>query len=156
MSDNEAPGHELVLASTAGESALDVAAIITNIIPWVGGAVAAVLSGASYGRKLGRVREVLSGVAQDLRTLESRTSEAYVQTEDFEELLERILRQAADERNEGKRDMYRAFLADAIASPGGPFDEQIRFLRTLEELQPDHLRILKALNAPPEGGSGYV
>lgn len=156
MSDNQEHGRELVPASTAGETALDVAAVVTSIIPWVGGAVAAVLSGASYGRKLGRVREVLNGVAEDLRTFKSKASEDYVQTEDFEELLERTLRQAADERNESKRAMYRAFLVDAIASPGEPFDEQIRFLRTLEELQPDHLRVLKALDSPPEGGSGYM
>ena len=37
----------------------------------------------------------------------------------------------------------------AIQSPGQPYHEQLRFLRTLEELQPDHIRIIKALNHDP-------
>jgi hypothetical protein len=141
---NESAGEELVPASTRTENALDIAAVVTNMVPWIGGAVAAVLGGMSVNRKFGRVREVLEGVASDLKDFRSEVSEAYVKTDEFEELLERTLRQAADERSEEKRRVYKNFLVGAIESPGRPYEEQIRFLRLIEELQPDHIRVLKA------------
>jgi hypothetical protein len=51
-----------------------------------------VLGGISSHRKLTRVREVLQGFAEDLRSFKSDVSEEYVKTEDFEELLEETLR----------------------------------------------------------------
>ena len=146
MSDQNADGgHELVPSGTRTENALDIAAVVTNVVPWIGGAVAAVLSGMSFNRKLGRVREVLEGVAEDLKNFKSEASQAYVKTEEFEELLERTLRQAADERSAEKRRVYKNFLVGAVESPGQSYDEQIRLLRALEELQPDHIRVLRAL-----------
>lgn len=152
MSDED----ELIPASTRGETALEVASFVASAVPWIGGPVSNVLGGASMGRKLGRVRAVLEGLVEDLAEFKSEASVAYVATEDFEELLEQALRRAADERNEEVRNVYRAFLTDAIESPGEPYDEQIRFLRTLEAIQPDHLRLLKALSQPPDPDPGMM
>lgn len=153
MSEEQLP---LVSASTSGETAMDIAAVITSIIPWIGGPVSQVLSGASFGRKLGRIREVLEGVAHDLEAQTSQASKEYVKTEDFEELLEKTLRQAAEERTEEKRKVYRRFLTEAIASPGEPYDEQVRFLRILEGIQVEHIRLLRALSQPPDQNPGMM
>jgi pyruvate-formate lyase-activating enzyme len=142
--DNVKDKQELVLASTRTEKTLDVAAMGSNVVPWIGGVVAAVLSGMSANRKLGRVREVLEGVANDLKDFKSEVSESYVKTEEFEELLEKTLLKAADERSDEKQRVYRNFLVDTIESPGQSYDEQLRFLRALEELQPDHIKVLRA------------
>jgi len=152
--NSESSRKDLIPRKAPGDAPLDIAAVVTSAVPYLGGPVSAVLSGISAGRKYERVREVLNGVAQDLKDFKSKASEEYVKTEDFQELFEKTLHQAAEERSEEKRQIYRAFLTDAIASPGEPYDEQIRFLKTLDELQPDHLRIIKALSQPPEGGSG--
>ena len=138
------------------ERALDVGAFVANAIPWLGGPIAGVLAGISTDRKFARVSEVLRGVLEELRDLDSMASKEYVKTEDFEELLEQTLRQVATERNEEKRRMYQDFLIGAIASPGEPYDEQKRFLRTIEELQTDHLQILKALIQMPKPVDGLV
>ena len=45
---------------------------------------------------------------------------------------------------------HRAFLTNAIKSPGVSYDEQLELLRSLEELTPDHLLILKAMSQEPE------
>jgi hypothetical protein len=71
-------------------------------------------------------------------------------------LLEQTLKRAADERNEEKRKIYREFLTNAIESPGESYDEQIRFLRTLEELQPDHLLVIRALSQSPDPDPGMM
>ena len=147
---------DLIPATTKAETVLDVAAFVGSAVPWIGGPVSNVLSGMSSGRKFARVREVLEGLISDLSGFKSEVSEEYVKTEDFEELLEQTLRRSADERNQEKRQIYRSFLTNAIESPGEPYDEQIRFLRTLEELQPDHLKVFRALSKTPDPDPGMM
>jgi hypothetical protein len=141
---------EVLPATTPQETALDVGALVSSIVPWVGGPVNAVLAGISLTRKINRVREVLVNMAEQIKDVKSEISEAYVKTEDFQDLLEKTLRQAADERNEEKRKAYAAFLAGDIKSPGQPYDEKLRILRTLEEIQADHIQMLKALMLEPD------
>src|SRR5665213_269743 len=138
------------------ERALDIAAFVANFVPCLGGPIGGVLSGIGTDRKINRINEVVIGLAEKLRDVESDAAKQYVRTEDFEELLEQTLRQVASERHEQKRRMYRDFLIGAIVSPGEPYDEQRRFLRTMEELQPEHLRVLKALSQPPKPVNGIM
>lgn len=138
------------------ERALDVATFVMNALPWLGSPIAGVLSGISTDRKIARVNEVVLGLVEKLRDFESAASKQFVKTEEFEELLEQTLRQVATERNADKRRMYRDFLLGAIESPGEPYDEQKRFLRTMEDLQADHLRVLKALAQEPQPVDGLV
>jgi len=141
---------EIVLGKTKAETTLDIASLVSSVVPWIGSPVSNVLSGVSFGRKISRVREALENLARDLRDFKSQVSEEYVKTEEFEELLEKTLRMIADERNDDKRRIFRAFLTDAIKSPGEPYDEQMRILKTLEQLQIEHMRIIKALNEQPQ------
>ena len=136
---------KLVPKTSKAETAIDVAAFVGSAVPWIGGPVSNE-----------RVREVLEGLSSDLADFKSEISEEYVKTEDFEELLEQTLKRAADERNESKRKIYRAFLTNAIESPGELYDDQIRFLRTLEELQPDHLLVIRALSQSPDPDPGMM
>ena len=149
-------GKELIQAPTKVETGLDIASLVGSAVPWIGGPVSNVLSGMSFGRKLGRVREVLEGVAADLAEFKSAVSEEYVRTEEFEDLLEQALRRASEERSEEKRRMYRAFLSDAIEAPGESYDDQLRLLRTFEELQPDHLGVLKVMSQEPGSDPGMM
>src|SRR4030043_1547070 len=132
------------------EIALDVASFISSAVPWIGGPVSNVLNGVSFGRKISRVREIIEGVAHDLSNFKSEVSEKYVKTEEFEELLEQALRKASEERNEEKRRIYKEFLVGAIKAPGEPYEEQILYLRKLEEIQPDHIKVLRALTQTPD------
>lgn len=68
----------------------------------------------SIERKMERVGEVLEGLAQDLKNFHSEASESYVRSDQFQDLLERTLRQAADERNDEKRRIYRLFLKEQL------------------------------------------
>ncbi|MCI0427561.1 MAG: hypothetical protein L0Z46_06060 [Nitrospiraceae bacterium] len=146
----------LVPASDPKTLALEVAAFVTSAVPYIGGPVSNILSGVATARKLNRVRGVLESVAEDLKGFKSEITDRYVRTGEFEELLERTLRQAADERSEEKRRLYASFLRDDIKSPTGTYDEKLRFLRTMEELQPDHLLVLKALSAAPDANPGMM
>jgi len=141
---------DLVPAKSGADAALELAGIVSSLVPWLGGPISNVLGGISVDRKIGRLREALEGLAQGLKDFKSKASEEYAKTEDFGELLGHALRRVIDERSEEKRRIYRDFLVDAIKSPGELYDEQLRFLKTLEEIQPDHIRILRVLNNPPD------
>ena len=147
---------DLIPISGAPENVLDLLSLISSAAPWLGGPISNFFGGVSTGRKFDRVREVLEGLADELRNFKSEASEEYVKTEDFEDLLEDTLRRVAHERNEEKRRIYRNFLIGAIRSPGEPYDEQIRFLRNLEELQPDHIRVIRALMQDPDPAPGSM
>ena len=125
-------------------------------MPWAGGPVSNVLGGISTSRKIGRVNELLHGLAEDLEGFKSETSEEYVKTEDFEDLLEQTLRRASEERNDEKRKILKSFLSESIKSPREPYDDQLRLLRLLENIYGDHIIILKALLAPPKDVSGIT
>jgi hypothetical protein len=131
------------------EVILELSAAITSAVPWIGGPVSSVLNGLGVQRRFERIQGVLEGMTQDLRDFRSDVSENYVKTDDFQELLEKTLRQAAEERNDSKRRLYKDFLVGATKSPGSSFDEQVRFLKTLEQIDPDHVRVLHALLADP-------
>ena len=66
---------------------------------------------------MNRVTEVLQGLANELRDFKSEASEKYIKTEEFEELLENVLRKIAEERNEDKRRLLRSFLVEEIEHP---------------------------------------
>jgi hypothetical protein len=153
---SESDNTDLVPASDPKQLALDVASFVASAVPYIGGPVSNVLSGVATTRKLNRVRGLLERVAADLKEFKTEATERYVKTEEFEELLERTLRQAADERSEEKRRIYASFLRDDIKTPGGTYDDKVRFLRTLEQLQPDHLMVLKALGEAPEANPGTM
>jgi hypothetical protein len=135
---------------------LEVGTLLAGAMPLLGGPVSAVLSGISFGRKIERVRDALLQLGTELDTFKAEASEQYVRTEEFEELLEKALRRIADERNEEKRRLYGLFLINAIKQPGDGYDEQLRFLRTLEDLQPDHVRVLRALMQSPSPDPGMI
>lgn len=147
---------DLIPIRRTTENVLDLLSLISSATPWLGGPISNFFGGVSTGRKFDRVREVLEGLADELRDFESEVSEEYVRTEDFEDLLEETLRRVAHERNEEKRRIYKGFLLGAIKSPGEPYVEQIRFLRTLEDLQPDHIRVMQALMQEPDPGPGMM
>jgi len=145
---------EILPVSTPQETAIEIVAALASVVPWIGGPVSTVLAGISFARKYERVREVLVNMAEQIKNFESEVSRKYVATADFQDLLEKTLRQAADERAEEKRKAYATFLANDIKSPGQSYDEKIRILRTLEEIQVDHIRMLKALLQDPDRNIG--
>jgi hypothetical protein len=121
--------------------ALEAAAAVTSILPGLGGAIANVLSGWSAERKRERVREVLEGFALRLANLQSRLSDDYVRSDEFEDILDQALRHAAFEWSRDKRRMLREFLV-GVARQQGSYDEQLRLLRALDVLQSSHIGLL--------------
>jgi hypothetical protein len=140
-------GREIERAAT--DRAIEVGGVSVSVIPMIGGPVSAVLGGMAQQRKLDRVKEVLEGLSADLRDFKSTVSDEYVKTEDFEDLLEKTLRTAAEERNAEVRALYRQFLFRAITEPGDPYEGQVAVLRVIEGMDPQHLAVLRATLQEP-------
>ncbi|MDX9788869.1 MAG: hypothetical protein RBT11_18985 [Desulfobacterales bacterium] len=139
--------------SDASEKMLGLLTIIASTMDRFGGPISAFLSGVSIDRKEDRVYEVIKRLCDDLNDLKSEASEKYVNTEAFKELFEKTMIKAAGEQNREKRDLFRRFLLNSIKSATDDYDEQIRCLRIIEEMQIDHLKIIKVLiaNTPADG-----
>ena len=135
---------------------LDIMSFVTSAVPWVGGPVSNVLGGISTGRKIKRVNDLLHEFSDDLRDFKSEVSEEYVKTEDFEDLLEQTLRRTSEERNDKKRKILKSFLVEAVKNPGEQYDDQLRFLKLMEDIYGDHIKVLQALMEAPSQNPGMM
>ncbi len=138
------------------EKIIDIVSLVSSAVPWVGGPVSNVLGGISTGRKIQRVNDLLHEFSEDLRDFKSEISEEYVKTEDFEDLLEQTLRRTSEERNEEKRKILKSFLVEAVKKPGSQYDDQLRFLKLLENIYGDHIRVLQVLTQAPAHDPGMM
>lgn len=146
---------EDVLPSTKrDEMILDTTGALVNLVPGIGGAISSVLFGISGDRRFERVRDFLIDLDSRVGSM-SEDQDRFVRSEDFEDLLTETLDRVARERSDDKRRLYGRFLADAIEAPEAePYDARLRFLRVMEELQADHLMILRAITVAPDS-SGH-
>ncbi len=102
--------------------------------------------GISSNRRFERVRKVTIELAERIGDVET-DREAFVRNENFEDLLIETLQRVAAERDDGKRLAYRNILLNAIRDARQSYDETLRFLRVLEQLQPDHVEVFRAYDA---------
>ena len=106
-----------------------------------------------------RVNEVLEGLHEEFKEFKQKVDEEYIRSENFEELFEETMTRVGRERSAEKRTIYRDFLAGAIKSPEHQYDQQLRFIQTLEALQADDVRVLRPImqtgTSPPQNiGAG--
>ena len=135
------------------EQIAGVLSIVTSAIPTLGGPVSAILNGYVTKRKFDRMADVINQLADDLKDYKDDASEQFVATEDFEDLLDDTLRKVASERSEEKRTVFKNLLRVAIKECDANYDEHLRILRILEQMQPDHILLLKALSQDPNNST---
>jgi hypothetical protein len=114
----------------------------------LGGPLSNNFSGLSAGRRFQRIRVVIPELEKEIEDLSEEQAE-YVRGEGFEDLLRETLERVSNERLEAKRRLYRDFLFNVIRESAGDYDERLRSLRILEQLQLDHLAVLRAMDQPP-------
>lgn len=141
------------LNDTRTDIALDVAAPLVATVPLIGGAASNIVGQITTKRRLQRVVDFIEAMSNQLTYLQNHVSEAskeYVKTEDFEELLLETLERVSKEPDDERRKLYGLFLTGSIASPHQPYNEQLRLLKTLEDIQPAHLIVLRAYMQDPD------
>jgi hypothetical protein len=129
---------------------------VASFIPELARPVSRFLKGWFDRRDFDRVRDTLVVFAKDLKRLRSET-ERYVESDDFAKLLEVTARMAFEEHSEAKRRLYQAFLAGAAQLPSARYADHVRMLRVLEQLRPQHVRVLRAMyQEPPVADDGLI
>ena len=68
--------------------------------------------------------------------------------------MEQTLRRTSEERIDKKRKILKSFLVQAVRNPGEQYDDQLRFLKLLENIYGDHIRVLQALMETPSQNPG--
>lgn len=131
-----------IIDSPKVDTALDVAATFTNLVPVVGGVLASILSGYTIHRKFARVYEVLDQLDGALQAHRDDVNQTYVKSEDFEDIFEKTLEQVGMERHAEKRTMYAKFLLGTLTASAPNYDAQLAFLRLLDELQLAQINVL--------------
>jgi pyruvate-formate lyase-activating enzyme len=132
------------------ERIASVLSILASAVPTLGGPVSAILNGYVTRRKFDRMAEVINQLADDLKDFQNEASKQFVATDDFEDLLDDTLRRVASERNEEKRKVFKNLLRETIKGCDTNYDEHLRILRAIEQIQPDHILLLNAINQIPD------
>ena len=118
------------------------------------------LTGIAGARRSRRIKDVLLQFNLELNNLKEAAPQAvidYAHSEEFEDLVVEAFSRAARERDEEKRRMYGRILADAVRAPDTTYEESLRHIRVLEELQPSHILILRAyVNEKDVGPLGWA
>ncbi len=131
----------------------EAAAVLTGMVPVLGGPLGAYITGAANERKAKRLKELFLALADDLDGIKGKLSSDYLKTDDFADLFEETVRRVASERDEEKRRIYKNILVGVIGYQDvDAYDEQLRVLKTLDDLQPDHIAVLKAITVRPTEG----
>jgi hypothetical protein len=139
---------DILPSMTRDEKIIEVVGTVSSLTPLLGGPLSSILMGISGDRRFDRARKVIIELAERLGVIEA-DREAFLRSEDFENLLIETLQRVAAERDESKRWAYRNILLNAVRDAGQSYDETLRFLRVLEQLQPNHVEVLRAYDAEP-------
>ena len=118
---------------------------LTQAIPYVGGSIDTILASRGVRLNKKRVNELLSNVSERLSTVEeSSLNEAFLQSEEFFDLLRSCAETVARTDSEYKRNHVAAFLAGTIKH-GATHDLSQQIIEDIRLLQDFHLHILNTL-----------
>jgi hypothetical protein len=134
--------------STRGETALEIAAIALEAVPYVGGVLSSTASYFLEIRKNRRLNEFLTDLAEDLQSVKDRINRHLAESEGFQDLTEDILSKAAETRQPEKLDALRAIFLNTVLSDLPDFGEAAEIADLVYNWQPRHIILLKILDNP--------
>jgi len=146
MSEDE---HLDLSASDSAEKFKTAVGLLIQAVPYLGSPLGSMMLGSLTSRKLDRVADFLNCLRDDLETLKDDLSEDYLKSDEFEEILDETLQRVAKERTEAKRVAFRNFLTGEMKNRMASYDDQIRVLRVIENLQEQHILVLRAIDQEP-------
>lgn len=150
----------LIPQEDSNDKLIEAISLVSSAIPGIGGPLSNILSGSITKRRIERITEFLNDLAGNFDHLKEDINEEYIKGDEFEEILEQTLLKAAEERNEEKRRMFRTYLINSMKIFDDGYDEKIRILRLMEQLQVAHILVIKAILKEPDpnfhGFSGSI
>lgn len=139
---------ESVVQRTPPGVATSGAVAMLNLIPYVGGAVASILSEFASNQRIEKICEVLSELNAGLRR-HGLSAERYLSKDQVVELVYETLQAASVASDQGKVEALKRALVHAFVSPE-PFDRKQLFLQILRETTNVELTLLRVLYEAPD------
>lgn len=130
------------------ESTLEQFSAIASAAPFVGGPLATIAKSIAERRQNRRLSSFLEQVVEDMNRLETRLNEDFLSSEEFEDLAEEILSNAADTRQEEKLEAYRRIFLNALTAKDASYSGAARVIRFVRRWDPEHLVMLRLLHDP--------
>lgn len=134
---------------TLSEAGLEALAKVTAAIPVIGGAISSAASGAATGRKMGRLFDAVSALDHEIDDILAQFDDVYVHSEDFEEMAGEIFGRIRDAHSIDRRRMLLNFFEnDCVIGGTIEYDQKIKLLRLVDEVEPQLLIVLDAMMRP--------
>jgi hypothetical protein len=143
MNDAQKP-----LDSTRGESAVEIAAIALESVPYVGGVLSSTASYFLERRKNERLSRFLIDLAEDLQSTKEWINEEFVRGDDLRDLTEDILSKVAETRQQEKLNALRAIFLNTILSEHPDYNLAAEIADLVQNWHPRHIVLLKILSDP--------
>lgn len=134
--------------ATNGEKAGEVVAIALNSIPIAGGVMSDIAGAIISKRQNRRLNQFLVALADNLKNVESRINNDFVQTEDFQDLAEDVFSRAAETRQKEKLDAFRAIFINTVLSDSPTYDEAAEINSLVNGWQSRHIILMHILADP--------
>ena len=129
------------LRPTSIETAIELAGILANTVPTIGGLLSGIVMNASSSRRWGRLLVFLESIESRLHGLESLSDD---QEEIVVEIVERVVRG----RSEEKTSCYRNILLNGLASQEFNYDKTLEMVKLVERLAVNHIKVLHVVRDP--------
>jgi hypothetical protein len=121
---------------------------LINLIPGIGGAIGSILSDALADRKEQRLNEFLQSLKDEISENKNQINSDFVSKVDFLDIFEVTTTKIANERSEEKRNAFKNILLTGILSPNYTYDQLENQIRILDQLNADHILLLKFFKSP--------
>ena len=105
------------------EYLLELAGILLNLIPYVGGAIGAKVNNMSTDLRFSRLEGLIEGISKELEQANLPVLDEYLRSEEFKGIFRQILLDFLDEKNAGSEEFYRKLVAQVILSSGSKYEQ---------------------------------
>ena len=130
------------------ETAIEIATIALQAVPYVGSILSSTASFFLERRKNERLNKFLVSLADDLKTLEGKINTNFVSTEGFRDLTDDIFTKASETRQQEKLDALRSIFLNAVLANNPNYDAVEEITNLIYSWQARHIILIKILYAP--------
>lgn len=120
--------------------------VATNLIPFIGGAVASIIGDYHSSRKEKRIEEFLVEFNKKITNNQEKIVIDYINNDDFLDIFENIYRSILNERQNEKRIAYRNVLANSMLTNGTSYEDTEEFQYLISILKIKSFSILNVFN----------
>lgn len=115
---------------------------LISCIPYFGGAIASIIGDYCSDRKEERLMEFLTNLQRELNEKQEQLIREYIESSDFLDVFENILRDVMNTRTEVKRNMLKNLLVNSCIFPHTSYERTEAFQHLIDVLSPTSLVIL--------------